>query len=87
LSVVNLQEAYAKALLVDRAALAEAQHAGDVLGGHEVLLDAFNTDVRPACAEARVALGGQENPIRALRESGYAARVASERETEQELTR
>ena len=28
-----------------------------------------------------------ENPIRALRESGYAARVASERETEQELTR
>jgi L-rhamnose isomerase / sugar isomerase len=87
LSVVNLQEAYAKARLVDRAALAEAQRAGDVLGGHEVLLDAFNTDVRPACAEARVALGGAENPIRALRESGYAARVASERETEQELTR
>jgi L-rhamnose isomerase/sugar isomerase len=87
LSVVNLQEAYAKAQLVDRAALSEAQHAGDVLGGHEVLLDAFNTDVRPACAEARVALGGAENPIRALRESGYAARMATERESEQELTR
>ena len=65
----------------------EFQRAGDVLGGHEVLLDAFNTDVRPACAEARVALGGAENPIRALRESGYAARMATERETEQELTR
>ena len=59
MSVVNLQEAYAKALLVDRAALSEAQRAGDVLGGHEVLLDAFNTDVRPACAEARVALGAR----------------------------
>jgi L-rhamnose isomerase/sugar isomerase len=87
LSVVNLQESYAKALLVDRAALAEAQRAGDVLGGHEVLLDAFNTDVRPACATARVALGAAENPIRALRESDYVARRASEREIEQELTR
>ncbi len=87
LSVVNLQEAYAKALLVDRAALREAQRAGDVLGGHEVLLDAFNTDVRPACAQARAALGAAEHPIRALRESGYAARMATERETEQELTR
>ena len=36
LSVVNLQEAYAKALLVDRDALRAAQQAGDVLGGHEV---------------------------------------------------
>ncbi|MDA0180191.1 L-rhamnose isomerase [Solirubrobacter phytolaccae] len=87
LSVINLQEAYAKALLVDRSALSSYQRAGDVLGGHEVLLDAFNTDVRPACAEARVALGGAENPIRALRESGYAARMATERESEQELTR
>ena len=87
LSVINLQEAYAKALLVDRDALRQHQLAGDVLGGHEVLLDAFNTDVRPACAEARVALGGAENPIRALRESGYAARMATERESEQELTR
>ncbi|WP_037501193.1 L-rhamnose isomerase [Solirubrobacter soli] len=87
LSVVNLQEAYAKALLVDRSALRAAQQACDVLAGHEVLLDAFNTDVRPACAEARVALGAAENPIRALRESGYAARMATERETQTELTR
>jgi L-rhamnose isomerase/sugar isomerase len=58
-----------------------------VLGGHEILLDAFNTDVRGACAASRVALGAAENPIRALRESGYAARMATERETQQELTR
>src|SRR6201999_627778 len=87
LSVVNLQEAYAKALLVDREALRAAQECGDVLGGHEVLLDAFNSDVRPACAAARAALGAAEDPIKTLRESGYARRVAAERESHQELTR
>jgi L-rhamnose isomerase/sugar isomerase len=75
LSILNLQETYAKALLVDRGALREAQAAGDVLAGHEVLLDAYKTDVRPACAEARAALGAAEDPIRALRESGYADRM------------
>jgi L-rhamnose isomerase / sugar isomerase len=79
LSVVNLQEAYAKALLVDREALRAAQEAGDVLGGHEVLLDAYRTDVREPCAAARTALGAEADPIAALRESGYAARTAAER--------
>jgi L-rhamnose isomerase / sugar isomerase len=79
LSVVNLQEAYAKALLVDRVALAEAQQAGDALGGHEVLLDAFRTDVRPLCAKVRTALGAAEDPIAALRASGYAERRTAER--------
>jgi L-rhamnose isomerase/sugar isomerase len=79
LSVVNLQEAYAKALLIDRQALAAAQAEGDVLGAHELLLDAFRTDVRPKCAKARVALGAEEDPVAAHRESGYAARVAAER--------
>jgi L-rhamnose isomerase/sugar isomerase len=87
LSVVNLQEAYAKALLVDRDALAAAQQAGDVLGGHTVLLDAFNTDVRPACAAARAALGAAEDPIATLREGGYAARMAAERDSENVATR
>ena len=63
LSVVNLQEAYAKALLVDRSALAERQQEGDVLGGHELLLDAFNSDVRPICATARTARGAERRPI------------------------
>jgi L-rhamnose isomerase/sugar isomerase len=87
LSVVNLQEAYAKALLVDREALRAAQLSGDVLGGHEILLDAYRTDVRPQCAQARAALGAAEDPVAALRGSGYAARVAAERESHQELTR
>ena len=86
LSVVNLQEAYAKALLVDREALRAAQQAGDVLGGHEVLLDAYRTDVRPLCARAREALGAATDPIAAHRESGYAQRMAAERESHQEIT-
>jgi L-rhamnose isomerase / sugar isomerase len=80
LSVVNLQEAYAKALLVDREALAASQQAGDVLGGHERLLDAYRTDVRALCAKARTDLGAAEDPVAELRASGYADRVARERE-------
>jgi L-rhamnose isomerase / sugar isomerase len=80
LSVVNLQEAYAKARLVDREALAAAQTAGDVLGGHEVLLDAYKTDVRPLCARVRRSLGAAEDPLAELRASGYAERIAAARE-------
>ena len=79
LSILNLQEAYAKALLVDRDALAQVQREGDVLAGHRILLDAFQTDVRPHCAQARVALGAAEDPIAELRASGYAERRAAER--------
>jgi L-rhamnose isomerase/sugar isomerase len=79
LSVVNLQEAYAKALLVDREALAAAQAAGDVLAGHEALLDAYRTDVRPLCAKVRAGLGAAEDPVAALRASGYVGRITEER--------
>jgi L-rhamnose isomerase / sugar isomerase len=79
LSVVNLQEAFAKALLVDRAAVAAAQARGDVLGGHEALLDAYRTDVRPLCATVRAEGGAAEDPVAAHRGSGYAERVAAER--------
>jgi L-rhamnose isomerase / sugar isomerase len=73
LSVMNLQEAHAKAQLVDRAALAEA----DVLGGHEILLDAYKTDVRPQCAQMRVSLGAAEDPIAELRP--YVERIVAAR--------
>jgi L-rhamnose isomerase/sugar isomerase len=85
LSVLNLQEAFAKALLVDREALAEAQEARDVLAGHRLLLDAFQTDVRPQCAKARADLGAAEDPIAELRSSGYAARRAAERGTSESV--
>ncbi len=80
-SVLHIQTAYTKALLVDRAALRAAQESGDVLGGYRVLQAAFETDVRPLLAEARVRQGRQPDPIAAFRASGYAERVAQERAT------
>jgi L-rhamnose isomerase/sugar isomerase len=78
-TVMNLQEAYAKALLVDRTALAAAQSGGDVLAGNRILADAYATDVRPLCAQVRQELGGEADPIAAFRAGGYAERVAEER--------
>jgi L-rhamnose isomerase / sugar isomerase len=79
LSVLNLQDAYAKARLVDREALAAAQAEGDVLAGHELLLDAYKTDVRPRCAEMRASLGAAADPIAELRP--YVERIRAERGT------
>ncbi len=56
-SVMNVQEATAKALLVDAEALSAAQQAGDVLGANGVFMDAYNTDVRPLLAEVRAEQG------------------------------
>ena len=79
LSVMNLQEAYAKALLVDRAALTQARRSGDVLSAHRILLDSYAADVRPLCARVRETLGGAADPITTFKESGYAEKVAEER--------
>jgi L-rhamnose isomerase/sugar isomerase len=78
-SVLNIQTAYAKALLVDRAALRQAQEESDVLGSYRVLQRAYETDVRPLLIEARVRQGLNPDPITAFRSSGYAERVARER--------
>ena len=78
-SVMNVQEATAKALLIDRDALREAQLGGDVLGANEIFMDAYNTDVRPLLAEVRAAKGLDENPLRAYAASGYGEKIAAER--------
>ncbi|MGW7300439.1 L-rhamnose isomerase [Streptomyces sp. NPDC054829] len=78
-SVMNVQEATAKALLVDRAALGAAQAAGDVLGANAVLMDAFNTDVRPLLREVREEMGLDPDPIAAYAGSGWAERIVAER--------
>jgi L-rhamnose isomerase/sugar isomerase len=78
-SVMNVQEATAKALLVDRAALADAQRSGDVLGANAVLMDAYNTDVRPLLRDLREDLGLDPDPIAAYHRSGYAAKINAER--------
>ena len=79
LSVVNIHAAYAKALLVDRRTLAVRQAAGDVLGAHQILLDAYHTDVRPLLRRAREELRVPADPLDAFRREGHAERLAKAR--------
>jgi L-rhamnose isomerase / sugar isomerase len=78
-SVMNVQEATAKALLVDRDALVAAQQAGDVLDANAVLMDAYNTDVRPMLRQLREDMGLDPDPMAAYARSGYAERIRTER--------
>ncbi|MDX6204959.1 MAG: L-rhamnose isomerase / sugar isomerase [Frankiales bacterium] len=78
-SIMNVQEATAKALLVDDAALTAAQANGDVLGANGILMDAYNTDVRPLLAEVRTEMGLDPDPMAAYARSGNQARIAAER--------
>lgn len=78
-SVMNVQEATAKALLVDRSALAEAQASGDVLAANAVLMDAYSTDVRPLLREVRHEMGVDPDPLAAYRRSGWDDRIVAER--------
>ncbi|GLK16476.1 L-rhamnose isomerase [Herbiconiux flava] len=78
-SVLNVQEMTARALLVDRAALLEAQNANDVLGANAILMDAFYTDVRPSLAAWRESRGLAGDPIAAFKASGYQERIVAER--------
>jgi len=79
-SVMNVQEATAKALLVDAAALREAQLAGDVLAANAAVMDAYNTDVRPLLAELREEMGLAPDPVAAYLASGYGEQIISERQ-------
>jgi L-rhamnose isomerase/sugar isomerase len=78
-SVMNLQEAFAKALLVDLAALRRAQSAGDVLEANRLLKDAYDTDVRPLLSRARADAGLPEDPYQAYLASGEETRRAEAR--------
>jgi L-rhamnose isomerase/sugar isomerase len=78
-SVMNIQEATAKALLVDREALGRAQRDGDVLEANSVLMDAYQTDVRPLLREIRADAGLDPDPIAAYRRSGYQERIVADR--------
>ncbi|MFB7733971.1 L-rhamnose isomerase [Streptomyces sp. NPDC056112] len=78
-SVTNVQEATAKALLVDRTALSAAQDSGDVLEANAVLMDAYNTDVRPLLREVREEMGLDPEPLAAYRRSGWAEKIVADR--------
>ncbi|MET7518681.1 L-rhamnose isomerase [Streptomyces sp. NPDC005480] len=78
-SVMNVQEATAKALLVDLDALRDAQAEGDVLASNAVLMDAYNTDVRPLLAEWREERGLHPDPVAGYAASGWQKRIVAER--------
>ena len=78
-TVINIQTAYAKAMLVDRAALRAAQVAGDIVGAELCLTGAYETDVRPLLTLVREEMGLAPDPIAAYLASGYQAKVDAER--------
>lgn len=79
ISILNCQTAYAKALLVDYRALHNAQVIGDVLGAHQILADAFQTDVQPLMVKVRQEMDLPTDPIAYLRSDGYVKQIAQER--------
>ncbi len=78
-STDNILTAYAKALLVDRPALAAAQEANDAALAEDLLRDAFLTDVRPLVAEAYRQSGGALRPVAAYRQAGHRAGLIDQR--------
>jgi len=82
-SAMAVQEAYAKALMIDRAALAAARLACDVTGAEEVLKEAYHTDVRPLLRELRQDQGLDPEPLNAFRRSDYTAKAIAARSGKQ----
>ena len=78
-SALFVQEVFAKALGVDRAALRRAREAHDIIAAEECLRSAFFTDVKPLLADWRRAKGIDPDPLAAFRRSGYTAAKAAER--------
>ena len=78
-TVCTVQELFAKALCVDREALAAAQGREDTVAAEETLKAAFNADVSELLLAVRKKLGVPADPLKAFRASGYERRVAKER--------
>ncbi len=78
-SVIEVERAYAQALIVDRAGLEAAQEANDVMHAHRIFKAAFVTDVSPILAEARRRSGGAIDPVAVYRASKYREHKAKER--------
>jgi L-rhamnose isomerase / sugar isomerase len=79
MSAMELTRAYVQAHLVDRARLVEAQQENDALAALMTLKQAYNTDVEPILATARMRQGGAIDPIAVYRASGYRPRAAKAR--------
>ena len=75
----TLQTAYAKALIVERRALEQAQREGNVLDAEQIIVKAFNTNVEPLLQQVRIEMGLPPEPLQAHRQSGYFEKVVEER--------
>ena len=73
------QQLFAKAALVDHAALSDAQSRCDLIRAESLLQDAFNTDVRPEMREWRDLKGLPQDPLKAFQESGYLEGITKAR--------
>jgi L-rhamnose isomerase/sugar isomerase len=78
-SVEAIKIAYAQALLVDQAALKQAQQNNDVVQAQEILQQAYRTDVRPLVAQARLLAGGALQPLTLFRKLGVRDDLIRER--------
>ncbi|WP_026486412.1 L-rhamnose isomerase [Caldanaerobius polysaccharolyticus] len=76
-SVLNIQTAYAKALLVNRKQLREAQKANDVMAAEAAVREAFEIDVKPLLEQVRLEMGLDPDPLKAYLESGYGEKILS----------
>jgi L-rhamnose isomerase / sugar isomerase len=70
-SLENISIAYAKALLVNRKLLHEAQQNNDVVMAEQILQNAFQTDVRSLVAEVRKRNGFAVNPLQCFIENKF----------------
>ena len=79
-SVMNIQTAYAKALIIDRTALAQYQQEHDVVMCNKVIMEAFETDVQPLIEQARLELGlSSTNPLANYRAGGHQKHIEETR--------
>jgi len=80
-SAATVQGSYARALLVDREQLKGYQQSNDVMMAHKTMKFAYETDVAPIIAMARMQAGGAIDPIAVYRKAEYREEKARQRPT------
>lgn len=78
-TVTTAQELFAKACLVDREKLSDAQSRRDIVDAEECLKAAFRTDVTPILSEWRRKHSLPADPMAAYRAGGYVEKITQER--------
>ena len=79
-SVMNIQTAFAKSLIIDRKALSDSQSNNDTVLSNKLVMEAFETDVQPLIETVRLELGLENtNPLANYRNSGYQKKIEATR--------